>query len=37
MHEIHDIVQKYNLEVDQNFAQSAQQFATWIMPFRKAQ
>tara|TARA_Y100000310_G_scaffold170314_1_gene170456 strand:- start:1067 stop:1738 length:672 start_codon:yes stop_codon:yes gene_type:complete len=35
MHEIQDTIKKYNLEVDHNFAQSAQQFATWIMPFKK--
>ena len=35
MSQIQDTIEKYNLEVDTNFAQSATQFATWIMPFRK--
>tara|TARA_R100001443_G_scaffold12706_2_gene22413 strand:- start:3369 stop:4043 length:675 start_codon:yes stop_codon:yes gene_type:complete len=35
MHQIEDTIKKYNLEVDHNFAQSAQQFGTWIMPFRR--
>ena len=35
MPQIQDTIEKYNLEVDSNFAQSATQFATWIMPFRK--
>ena len=37
MHQIKDTIKKYNLEVDHNFAQSAQQFGTWIMPFRRVQ
>ena len=34
-HQIEEVIQEHGLEPDEPFATSAQQFHTWIMPFKK--